>query len=273
MEEMMLRQLLLMIMCGLQLLNSSESKEDPQLTLSERTEALEKKIGWGFRNKSLLKSALVYEKGDFSTLEHLGDKIVGLAALEEAQRQAPKATPKSHEPLVQQWLSNKALSKRCVGMGLGTLLEHSHDPLRRAEWQERVYGSFIEAIVGAIFKEASTIYGMPLGRQVAINFVKRRLIRGMDGGTYDIYVPQARLYALLLDEGKKHTHPRSALARIGKISYDETLSTLTFNNQVVVTGLDAKCGKKRRKAKLCTEFINALVNQNTDWPVDLSIGK
>ena len=146
---------------------------------------LEKKIGYAFRDRSLLQTALTHSSysnerhGDgecYERLEFLGDSILGVVTAEFLYRRAPALPEGRMTRLRAELVCETSLHSVALELGLGAYMRLGKGE-ERTGGRERpsILADMVEAVIAALYLDS--------GMDEARRFIMEKLLRGDGGGT------------------------------------------------------------------------------------------
>ena len=145
---------------------------------------LEKKIGYAFRDRSLLQTALTHSSysnerhGDgecYERLEFLGDSILGVVTAEFLYRRAPALPEGRMTRLRAELVCETSLHSVALELGLGAYMRLGKGE-ERTGGRERpsILADMVEAVIAALYLDS--------GMDEARRFIMEKLLRGAEIG-------------------------------------------------------------------------------------------
>lgn len=204
---------------------------------------LEKKIGYAFRDRSLLQTALTHSSysnerhGDgecYERLEFLGDSILGVVTAEFLYRRAPALPEGRMTRLRAELVCETSLHSVALELGLGAYMRLGKGE-ERTGGRERpsILADMVEAIIAALYLDS--------GMDEARRFIMEKLLRGAEIGEDHQYADyKTELQELVQRRSDRH------------ISYEMTGQSgpdhdKVFSFQVSINGERAGEGSGRTK--------------------------
>ncbi len=133
------------------------------LSRSRKATEVEKAIGYGFKDRRLLTTALTHSsargatpmRGDYERLEFLGDRVLGLAIAEMVSQAFPAASEGELARKFNQLVRGGTCALVAARIGLGAQLVLSEsEAVHGGRGKETILADAMEAVLGAIFLEA-----------------------------------------------------------------------------------------------------------------------
>jgi ribonuclease-3 len=151
-------------------------------------EELEKKLGYEFKDKTIIFSALTHSsylsehKGkDYEVLEFLGDAVISLIVSEILIKTFPKAKEGELSQIRSAVVSESYLAKLAREIDLGKYVFMSHgEELQGGRQRETLLCDVFEAIFGAIYVDSN--YSIEKPREIYNKLFKDRLINDIKTG-------------------------------------------------------------------------------------------
>ncbi|MEA5152838.1 MAG: ribonuclease III [Oscillospiraceae bacterium] len=204
---------------------------------------LEKKIGYAFRDRSLLQTALTHSSysnerhGDgecYERLEFLGDSILGVVTAEFLYRRAPALPEGRMTRLRAELVCETSLHSVALELGLGAYMRLGKGE-ERTGGRERpsILADMVEAVIAALYLDS--------GMDEARRFIMEKLLRGAEIGEDHQYADyKTELQELVQRRSDRH------------ISYEMTGQSgpdhdKVFSFQVSINGERAGEGSGRTK--------------------------
>ena len=204
---------------------------------------LEKKIGYAFRDRSLLQTALTHSsysnerhgEGEcYERLEFLGDSILGVVTAEFLYRRAPALPEGRMTRLRAELVCETSLHSVALELGLGAYMRLGKGE-ERTGGRERpsILADMVEAIIAALYLDS--------GMDEARRFIMEKLLRGAEIGEDHQYADyKTELQELVQRRSDRH------------ISYEMTGQSgpdhdKVFSFQVSINGERAGEGSGRTK--------------------------
>ena len=204
---------------------------------------LEKKIGYAFRDRSLLQTALTHSsysnerhgEGEcYERLEFLGDSILGVVTAEFLYRRAPALPEGRMTRLRAELVCETSLHSVALELGLGAYMRLGKGE-ERTSGRERpsILADMVEAVIAALYLDS--------GMDEARRFIMEKLLRGAEIGEDHQYADyKTELQELVQRRSDRH------------ISYEMTGQSgpdhdKVFSFQVSINGERAGEGSGRTK--------------------------
>lgn len=204
---------------------------------------LEKKIGYAFRDRSLLQTALTHSsysnerhgEGEcYERLEFLGDSILGVVTAEFLYRRAPALPEGRMTRLRAELVCETSLHSVALELGLGAYMRLGKGE-ERTGGRERpsILADMVEAVIAALYLDS--------GMDEARRFIMEKLLRGAEIGEDHQYADyKTELQELVQRRSDRH------------ISYEMTGQSgpdhdKVFSFQVSINGERAGEGSGRTK--------------------------
>lgn len=137
---------------------------------------LEKKLGYSFKNKMLLKTALTHPLckvgNDFESLEWVGDRVLNLCIAQMLNEMFPEATPNELNETYKALVNNEFLTKQAEKWGIKNFIIKTKDgvdyPISKKDMAD-----VVEAISGALLKDS----GYEQAKRFVIDIFGKNIIR------------------------------------------------------------------------------------------------
>lgn len=208
-------------------------------------QALEKRVGYRFKDKQRLKAALThpsyrYENPevptDYQRLEFLGDSVLGFLAADALMQHHPDAPEGGLTQLKSAITSGQALAKAASELGLGDhLLMGRGEAAADGAGRESNLEDALEALMGAIWLDG--------GLKAARKFFERHIFQTLETAEAELTNPKGTLQEYAQKEG--FGIPGYAVVEEGGPDHDRhfkvqvTVSTFVFRGE----------GRSRREAE------------------------
>jgi ribonuclease III len=133
------------------------------LLRSRKTTEVEKSIGFGFKDRTLLTTALTHSsarvasqpRSDYERLEFLGDRVLGLAIAEMVSNAFPDASEGDLARKFNRLVRGGTCALVATRIGLGSeLVLSDSEAVHGGRLKETILADAMEAVLGAIFVEA-----------------------------------------------------------------------------------------------------------------------
>ncbi|MFZ5774491.1 MAG: ribonuclease III [Thermodesulfobacteriota bacterium] len=211
--------------------SSSEQQSDP-FALSER-------LGYQFRDPTLLRQALVhsshaFEQGralrDNETLEFLGDAVLDLAVGHALIRHFPELREGDLTRLRAALVNERHLARMAGGLGLGEhLLLGRGEEASHGREKPSILASTYEAVAGAIFLDG--------GYQAAVDFVEHQFVPWFEHGRHTMFLADAKSSLQELLQERFGEAPRYVLEGSDGPDHHKTFHvSVRFREQVLGRG-------------------------------------
>jgi ribonuclease-3 len=166
--------------------------------------ALEQRLGYGFRDRTLLERALTHASAaqgarkapDNERLEFLGDRVLGLIMAQALMTREPDATAGALSKRLAGLVSRQACARAARAVGLGAALRLQGGETRRgARDHETILADACEAVIAALYLEA----GLERAGVIVLNLWAPLLEEPVDLAAAD---PKSALQEWAAAEGK-----------------------------------------------------------------------
>jgi ribonuclease-3 len=234
---------------------------EPAADRAARLAELEARLGYEFRDRSLLDTALrhasrAHESGDQSNerLEFLGDAVLGLVVAHVLFDAHPDWSEGDLTRAKSSVVAGSALARLGLGLGLGEFLELGRTERRSGgASKDKILEDAIEAVVGAIYLDS--------GFDEVEGLVRREFPDVLDPGA----APVARDPKTVLNEQARESsgeYPQYELVRDSEVDHDE----LRFTVHVLVR--DQVLGEGSGRSKRAAEVAAAEAALAAEAPTD-----
>jgi len=138
-------------------------KEDLNFIQEEKLAELERRLGYSFKDKELLKRALIHRsfafekdlKENYEVLEFLGDAVIGLIVSEELVKKFPDKREGELSQIRAFLVSEPSLSKLAKAIGLGDFLYLGKGEKRTGgKEKSSILCDVFESVFGALYLDA-----------------------------------------------------------------------------------------------------------------------
>jgi ribonuclease III len=142
--------------------------------------ALAERLGYGFKDKSLLRHALTHSslaraQADYQRLEFLGDRVLALVIAEELYRQNPSLREGSMANMHSNLVRGGVCGDVGRSLGLGDYIAVGQSELRKGiNLNNSVVGDVVEALIGGIYMDG----GLEAARAFILQNWAKRLAEG-----------------------------------------------------------------------------------------------
>ncbi|HEY1067203.1 MAG TPA: ribonuclease III [Pirellulales bacterium] len=209
------------------------SLEGPPLSEADRLlQRCEERIGYTFRDRSLIRSALTHASGathrlaSNERLEFLGDSILGLVVCEALFRQFPEYLEGELTKIKSVVVSRATCAKISIGLGLDEFLILGKGMSGHPRLPPSLLADVFESLVAAVFLDG----GLDAARTVVLSHLQseiRGAVEGDHGGNYKSQLQQLAqrefgttpTYQLLDEKGPDHSKCFKIAAQIGRNRY------------------------------------------------------
>jgi len=139
------------------------SKEDLNFIKEDKLAELERRLGYSFKDKSLLKRALIHRsfafekdlKENYEVLEFLGDAVIGLIVSEELIKRFPDKREGELSQIRAFLVSEPSLSELAKSIGLGEFLYLGRGEKRTGgKEKSSILCDVFESVFGALYLDA-----------------------------------------------------------------------------------------------------------------------
>ena len=223
----------------------------------KQVEKVSQLFGYQFKNKELLALALTHRSmgsKNNERLEFLGDSILGMIISSELFKRFPNEKEGVLTRLRSSLVKGETLSKIATELNLGDFIQLGSGELKSGGFRRAsTLADAVEAIIGAIYLDSYSEYGIKKIEEIILTIFKKRLNDCEPGGV--LKDPKTRLQEYL--QAKNLPLPTYS---VDSISGKEHLQTFKvscsiegFHNHVVATG-----GSRRKAEQAAAE--KALAN-------------